>query len=384
MPTYTRSQLKTSVNSGIHNKSGMLSDINTTLNDGVREVISSLDLRSTKRKASTAPNLFNEIYQYSCPSDLKAFKIISLQPQAGDRDPAQDWYLTTEDEFDRYKSIKPNLLSLSDRDMTRKLLCSAAFDDDGFTAASMDSATGWTGFGDGTNLTTDNYQYVKGSGSINFDIGAAGGTTAGIYNASLSTFDLTNYLSYGSVFVWAWITSTTNITNYILRIGSDSSNYYSMTVTTTNEGSAFVNGWNLLRFDFSGKSTTGTPDDDACDYIAIYMTKAAGKISETDYRFDHVIVKLGAIYNLIYYSKYLWQNSSGTYLENSTADTDYLNVDTEEYAMIIAKCTELAATEVREDADRMAASVKFEKLRREYRRSYRSEALPILNTYYNI
>lgn len=383
MPIYTKSQLKTSLNGRIHNKSGLLSSIDTTINDAVREVVSSVDLRSSKRKASTAPNLFNDIYQYACPTDLKGYKIISLQPQNYERSEMLHWDLTTEDEFDRRKGSEVNLLSFSDRDMVRKLLCSASSDDDGFTISSLDSTSGWAVFGDGENLSLDSHEFIKGSGSLKYDISSAGGTTAGIYNASLPTFDLTNYKSNGSVFVWAWITSTTNLTNFIIRLGNDSSNYYSVTVTTTNEGASFSNGWNLLRFDLSGKSTTGTVDDDTCDYAAIYMTKTAGKISETDYRFDHLIVKLGSIHNLIYYSKYLWQNSSGTYLENSTADTDYLNVDTEEYSMIIEKCVEWASAEIREDADKIAASAKFTALRRDYRKTYRGEALPIVNSYYH-
>jgi len=385
MPNYTRTMLKASVNSRIHNKIGILSDSETTLNNGTREAISLLDFRSMKRKASTAPNLFNDIYQYSCPADLKGNKIIDLQPQTGERSKFNDWNLTHESEFDRLKNSEHNLLAFSDRDFTRKLLVSASVDDDGFVVSPLDALTGygsWALFGDGENVSRDSYQFVKGSASIKFDISAAGGTTAGIQATDIPTFDLTNYKSYGSAFVWVWITSATNLTNYILRLGSDSSNYYSMTATTTNEGLAFATGWNLLRFDFSGKSTTGTPDDDACDYAAIYMTKTAGKISETDYRIDHIIVKLGAIHDLIYYSKYPWQSSSGTYKENSTADTDYLNVDTEEYQMIVEKCVEHAANEVRETSDALTASNKFEKLKREYQRVYKSESIRSNNTYY--
>ena len=385
MPTYTRTMLKASVNSRIHNKIGILSDSETTLNNGVREAISFVDFRSMKRKSSLAPNLFNDIYHYTCPTDLKGMKIVDLQPQTGERSKFNDWELTTESEFDRRKETEYNLLAFSDRDFTRKLLVSASVNDDGFTVSPLDSLTGggtWALFGDGTNVTQDSYEYVKGSASINFDISAAGGTTAGIQSSDIPTFDLTNYASNGSAFVWVYITSTTDITNYILRLGSDSSNYYSMTATTTNEGLAFSTGWNLLRFAFSGKSTTGTPDDDACDYAAIYMTKTAGKISETDYRFDHIIVKLGAIYNLIYYSKYPWQSSSGTYKENSTADTDYINVDTEEYQMIVEKCVEHASNEIRESEDALTSSNKFEKLKREYQRSYKGEGLRSESTYY--
>lgn len=384
MPNFSYSELKAAVNGRIHNKVGLLADARQTINNGVRDCLA-LDLRSTKRKSSLAPNLFNEIYQYACPTDLKANKIISLEPQTMVRDLHQDWELTAEDEFDRRKDTDTNLLAFSDRDFTRKLLISYNADDNGFVVSSLDALTGagsWALFGDGTNLTVDSFQYIKGSASINWDISAAGGTTAGIQASDIPTFDLTDYASAGSVFVWAWITSATNLTNYILRLGSDSSNYYSMTATTTNEGLAFSAGWNLLRFDFSGKSTTGTPDDDACDYAAIYMTKTAGKISETDYRFDHIIVKKGQIFNLIYYSKYLWQNSSGTYLEDCTADSDLLNVDTEEYNMIIEKCTEWAAREARETEDAVTAQQNFRTKAKEYRKMYKSERLPQQDTYY--
>lgn len=384
MLNFSYSELKAAVNGRLHNKIALLADARQTLNNGVRDCLS-VDLRSTKRKASLSPNLFNEIYQYTCPTDLKANKIISLTPQTMVRDLHQEWELTSEDEFDRRKDTDTNLLAFSDRDFTRKLLVSYNADDNGFVVSTLDALTGggsWALFGDGTNLTVDNDQYVKGSASINWDISAAGGTTAGIQASDIPTFDLTDYASAGSVFVWAWITSATNLTNFIIRLGSDSSNYYSMTATTTNEGLAFAAGWNLLRFDFSGKTPTGTPDDDACDYAAIYMTKTAGKISETDYRFDHIIVKSGQIFDLIYYSKYLWQNSSGTYLEDSTADTDLLNADTEEYNLIIEKCTEWAAREIRESEDAIFASQRFDKLVKEYRRNYRSERIAPQNTYY--
>jgi hypothetical protein len=72
MPTYTRSNLKTSINSRIHNKIGIITDIDTLINDSAREAYK-IDFRSAKRKSSTAPNLFNDIFQYACPTDLKGY-----------------------------------------------------------------------------------------------------------------------------------------------------------------------------------------------------------------------------------------------------------------------------------------------------------------------
>ena len=88
------------------------------------------------------------------------------------------------------------------------------------------------------------------------------GTTAGIVNSTLDTFDYTDFL-YGSVFVWTYITDKTDITNYKMRVGNDASNYYEMTVTDTHEDIPFLDGWNLLRFDMSSKTTTGSPTSTA-------------------------------------------------------------------------------------------------------------------------
>jgi len=65
------------------------------------------------------------------------------------------------------------------------------------------------------------------------------------------------------------------------------------------------------------------------------MTKTAGKISETDYKFNNLVVMRGVIHEIEYYSKYGWQNTSGTYLENSTDALDYVICDTSEYDLIL-------------------------------------------------
>lgn len=392
MPTYTYTDLLNTVKVRLHNQTGQLAGISAAtnplvlINMAVRKTLNKVDFRSSKRKSTVAPNLFNDIYQYSCPTDLKGQKVVGIQPQLPDRSRFSEYHLVPEENFDQLKQSRKNLISFTDRDMIRKMLASVSVNDLGFTVSPLDALTGggsWTAFGDATNITADSYDYVKGSGSIKADISSAGGTTFGIQASNIPTFDLTSYKSNGSAFVWARITSATNITNYKLRLGSDSSNYYEMTATTTNEGTAFVAGWNLLRFDFSGKSTTGTPDDDAGNYAVIYMTKSAGKISETDYRFDHIIVKLGQINNLIYYSKYLWQDSSGTWKENATATTDYLNLDTEEFDIVTEAAIEEVAASIREYAEdwKIAKENKKEMIE-DYRRQYPSEALRQETDYY--
>jgi len=382
---YSRTQLKASIATMI---SGTISDtdLNTIVNRAVREVLLAADLRSAKRKVALSPGLFDDIYDYTCPTDLKGFGIIDIKPQIS-RGRFDKWRLTDTEEFDRMKQdigTGENLVAIDDFDMIRKLRISRVISDSSITVDGLNAVGNWAGFGDGGNITKDADNYVKGSACLNWDIGSGGLTTAGIYNEDLTAIDLSDYLTGGSIFVWVYIQDTTDITNFILRIGNSSSNYYHMTETTNNEGTAFVAGWNLLRFDLVDKVETGTVVATNCTYCAIYMTKDAGKVSETDYRFDYIVLKMGEKYNVIYYSKYGWQSNAAVYLENSTADTDYLNVDTEEMNLIELKASELGERYLRNQGEANNFRTLFMDNLVKYTINTPSEALVMITTYHFI
>jgi len=390
MPTYTYATLKNSVSSKIQGRVGNLLNDGTIIycfNSAARKLFTKIDLRSAKRKSSLSPNLFNDIYDYNCPSDLKGIKVIDIIPQIN-RSRYLEWVLTTPEEFDRHKDWEKTLFCVWDNDFVRRLRISAIADmtNTDLTISELDSLTSgggtWAGYGDAENLRVDSDNYVKGNASINWDISNAGGTTAGIYNDDLDEFDLSDYIYSGSVFIWVYITDSTNITNFILRIGSSASAYYTKTITTNNEGVSFYDGWNLLRFDLYTATTSGSPVATTCNYVALYMTKDAGKVSETDYRFDWLVVKRGAIHDVLYYTKYPWQTSGGTYLENATAVTDKLNADTEEFDLLVTECTIEALQEL---GDYNEAAI-LKKLQDEdiknYIMNYPSEAKLLINTYH--
>jgi hypothetical protein len=385
------------MDSGLYNNVTSTTSIRTIINRGVRKAVSDIDFRSTIRKSSLSPNLFSNIYQYSSPTDLKADRIIDVMPQIN-RNRHMSWDYVTTEEFDRYKAegsefsdedfnvlgdYPRNLLAISNDDMVRKLLLSMEVSDTGYTIDSLNSVEDWIGFGDGENLIADSDNYVKGNASINFDINDDGGTTAGIENSNLPTFDLTDYLSTGSAFVWTYISDTTNITNYILRLGSDSSNYYYITVTTTNEGVSFENGWNLLRFDMNSKTETGSVDDDNCSYCALYMTKDAGKTDETDYRFNNLIIQKGVHFSTKYYSKYPWITNLSVRIENSTADTDYLMADSDEEDILVEACKIELFRDLKDYDQMKLAQAEYIKLKDNYLLRNPSQALLLTSRYWD-
>lgn len=367
------------------------------INNAVDEVFGEVDFASTKRRAYITSGLFSDIKSYPAPSDMK--KIIDVYNVNETRYPNDYWRLTTPEEFSRYCSANgyndydydyynysgsfEKLLSIDNTDKITKILLSRPVSGTLVTIDSMDDITGWTGFGDGENLLTDTQNYIKGSGSINFDINSDGGTTAGIEKSTIGTMDITNYVEFGSIFACADINDITDITNYKLRLGSDSSNYYEITVTTTNEGTAFQDGWNLLRFDLKNKSENGSVDDTAITYAAIFMTKAVGKTNETDYRFDNLLIGQSVASEVIYYSSYPWITSAGVRIQDSTADTDVLQVDREEYQLVLEKSRQIAEQYLTEDTRSAMAEKRYKEKLASYIIGNISEALIKINTLFN-
>ena len=384
---YTRENLKERINAGIQNRIGVLIDPVETMNQAVRMVNNDIAFRSARRKTQLQPNLFSDVYSYACPSDLNAQRIISIRRQSNNSSQTPiDWNMVPNEEFELKK--RQGDMSIEDVNGSRILKLISNTDSQTSVIATLDSTNSgggtWETFGDAENLNIDNDNYVVGGASLSWDINASGGTTAGIKNIDLDTFDLTEYLGgNGALFTWANINSTTGLTNYVLRIGSSETDYYTKTVTSSHDGTAFAQGFNLLRFDLTSLTTVGTPINTSCKYVSIFMTKLGTKISESDYKFDDIVLRKGEINNIYYYSNYGWQDSSGVYIKNSTATTDLLVANDDEFEIIVKMGINLAAAEANQFDISENALTKYKSLKASYEMENPSEAKIIISQYYN-
>lgn len=387
MPTYRQSDLISAIwDSKIEQNAASQVDQQGIVNFAVREVMRQLDLRSTKRIGAIV-DLFTDIYDMTCPPDLKGQKIIDLVPQVR-RSPNFDVQLVPAEEFDRRKSFEKHLVAFNDHDMLRKLRVAILVDSKKFTISPLDSLTSgggtWTAVGDATNLRPDTQNYLEGTGSILWDIGAGATGAAGIQNTGLNTFDISNYLLQGSVFLWAYIQSASGIPNFTLQLGSNSSNYYQVQVTATNEGNAFSVGWNLLRFDLANATTSGSPVSTACTFASLVMHSSPAIATSPNWRFDGLVIENGMLNNVLYYSKYGWQDgSTGAWKENSTTSTDFLNVDTEEFNLIALRGKMESDRRLRDWNALTEDKASFNDAVAEYLDQYPSEAKLLTQTYYD-
>lgn len=388
MSNYTQAEFQSIVHGMLHSKFAQVSSPTVVMNRAVRYTLGDMDMRSMKTAAQLSPNMFANVYDYACPSDLKGNKIIDLKKQVS-RSFLERWLLVDETDFDRTKSISQHRIAIRDDSFSRLLRIDGVEGSSSKVLNTCESLTtngAWSAAGDASNLTLDNDNYITGGGALNFDM-ATGATTGYIENSTMNQIDLSDYQDKGSIFVWVFIPDYSDaqadtVTNFILRIGNDTSNYVSVTVTTNNEGLTFYDGWNLLRFDLNGAvASAGTVAWSTVDYLRLTVTKSASLAADTDWRVDDFVARIGTIYDVIYYSKYGWTTTAGVYIEESTTTTDLLIADTDEIEILAFKAAEYAAQELKEKDEIAYFKGEYEQAKRKYLSNTPSEALKITRRY---
>lgn len=377
---YTQSDFKSRINAGIQGKIDMLISAQDTMNDAVRTVKNELKLRSHKRRSELVPNLFSDIYEYACPSDLEGLSIIDVPSQSVRED--GEFTLVPPEQFRRDRKVGD--IAIDDYNGTRVLLIDSRVIDWTSEFISTTSIDDWTAFGDAENLELNTYDYINPFSSIEFDINSSGNTTAGIYADNFGTVDLSEYInSDGAIFVNVRLASATNVTNIKLRVGTSNVAYYEFTATAQSDGTAFQNGWNIVRFSLLNPTTVAAPTSSDIQYVAVYMTKDASKVSEQGYLINGMTAKRGKHHNVHYYTKYGWKDSAGAYKQNSTISTDYIIADEDEYDIFVAKGRLLAAIELDFPEVNIARHAKqYNDLVDKYKMLNPSEEKTVISTYY--
>jgi hypothetical protein len=216
-----------------------------------------------------------------------------------------------------YETGSPRLIILSSNTMSALQL-------DNFDQ----SASLWTASEDAGDLANDTVTYKEGAGSLKFDIivGQSAYNQA-ILSRTISTQDLWQYLNVGHFQFYFQNSNITNFTSVTFKWGTNASNYYTQTVTTQSDGSAFVQDWNLLDFKWATATEVGTPDPHNINFYEIDFNYSAAYTGGTNYRLDDLELITPDTMVLTYYSKYKGTDTSGTTnLEQFTATTDILNI----------------------------------------------------------
>src|SRR3990167_8264016 len=362
-----------------------LTNIDRLIESSARAILLDCDPPGTKRINDISNALYDDIYRYAVPSDLKGNKIIDIRPQAS-RSLSDSVHQTFQKDFDLRKAIEEGTLSMEEDDGTRYLLIDKPLNA-GKLLNEMESATDngtWASSGSGT-LSADKIYFVTGGASLKVSSIANGNA---ISNTTMTAIDLTDHVENASIFVWVYLPTSTDVsrlTNLILRWGSDlTANYYEDTQTANFDSTAFRVGWNLIQFDWLAAGKTGSPTATAYDSIRLTFTTSGAL---TNVRVDSIYSRLPTIYEIVYYSKALFRTSASSWSVNIVNDNDTINLDDDGIPVLEAKCFELAAQQ-RGGKDAVSDITywrqEYQSRKKTFNQQYPSEALRPRSAYYRM
>jgi len=193
---------------------------------------------------------------------------------------------------------------------------------------------------DATNVTIDTAEYTSGNGSLNFDVDVSqsGNNRATIYNEDANSADLSDLEDLASWVFEAYIPNVTNFSSITFYWGTDSSNYWSATVTTDINGSAFANGDNTIKVNWADATPTGTPDAGDITYYRFDFNYTVSQGDDTDFRLDYLRVVRPEKLTFRYVSWVVGKNNSGTdiYAFSATTDVPFFSGKYDQYKYAIA------------------------------------------------
>lgn len=376
------SDFKTRLQSKIHGSSlNKVQDVYNLIYEGAGNFLLRVDAQESIRSSLLSNALYDQVYNYTAPADLKGDKVIDFRPQAN-RTSGDNFNAVYSEEFDRNKfggdftvENKNGVKSLR----IAKTLYSGVTLNDSNTLTENGT---WAATASAQNLAADTFYKLSGSASLRFDL-AASGSTGYIENSTMTAVDASSIKNNGAIFIPVYLSTAANVTSVALRWGSSSSDYYSVTVTTTTDATAFVDGWNILRFDWYNLTPTGTPVDTAIDYLRVTL---AYNGTATPYcRVDNIVARRGELYETIYYSKYLFRSSAGVWKDKPTADDDYIILDTEAANCLLYEVAEIVGQELQgEDAtfDITYLTNKKKEAWGTYLSTYKSQSMKPATPYY--
>jgi len=332
--------------------------------------------------------VFNSVFDYPIAPDVKGNKIIDISPQV-QRIPQDIWLQKYQQAFDVFKQnlfSMQNMFTINFNTSLKTIRINAPWLSAPDIINQVESLTSngtWSAGGTASSLSVNNQNFAQGAGSLQFN-----GTTGAAYieNTTNEAVDLSAVINQAYQFVWVYVPTGSNLTNVKLRWGSSSTDYYEGTATQTQQGTAFINGWNLCQFPWTSSTTVGSPNVASITYLRVTLTLAA---DATACLVNGINSILGTFLNYSYYSKYMFRSAStGAYQETVLDDSDLINLDTESYDLLTYKVASLVLQQQQGINalyyDGPYFENKYQQMLLRYKAMYKSELQEPQSTYYDM
>lgn len=387
---YNIASLKNDLEGVLHGTTlNQITNLDGLINRAARQLILDIDPQETKRIVEIGTPVFNNVWDYPIPSDLKGNKVIDIRPQVNRSpndifiqqynqafDTTKQWGWFNSDSFTiqfntSVKTIRINGVGLPFGTIVNQI-------------ASLNDNGTWVVGGGASNLQVNNQNYVNGGGALSVDL-LAGFASGWIETTNQQAQNLSNQLFQGTEFLYSFFPQASSITSVNLRWGSSPTDYYDVTATMQQMQTVFENGWNFLSFPWQGATVTGAPDPSNIVYLRI--TWNYDGTLQTGVEANYLASRMGLFLEMEYYSKFLFRDAStGAYQETVTDDTNLINLDLESFNLLFNQVAYLAAQQqqgvnaLRNDAP-MFQQLYMTGIER-YKALYKSELQKPHQTYY--
>lgn len=306
-----------------------------------RNIISKIDPLGTMRRVNLPNTIYDDVFDYGLPSDFK--EIIDLRPQVN-RNTSDNFTGRFSEPFDLRKNIENNMVQILSEEAVRKIRIKKNIFPTPILVNAMNDLTEngtWSASGTATNVQQDTLFKVSGSGSIRFDAVATGD---GIKNNSMEQVDLTDHDEVSRWFLWVYLPDASLATSISFTWGNDlTTNFWTgVNATTQFDGTAFRDGWNQVSFLWEDATETGTVDPTTIDSLRITYNGTP----QNNIRVDEVTSSIGEIFEIVYYSKFLWRTSANVFIEQPTTDDDIVNLDEDAYNIYVNELAYLATQQL--------------------------------------
>ncbi len=307
------------------------------INRAARAVLLDVDPKETQRIVQM-PQIFNDVFDYSLPPDVKGDKIVDLRLQAG-RTPWEVFEQGYAEDFDAEKLVScRNKIYTQWNTGVKTIRIEAPFLTSPVTLTDTSTITGWSATSGASTISLNTLNSPAGGGAIVFNL-SAGPTTGSIQISTLTPINIVNMVNIATGFALVYLPKGSAFTSWEIRWGSSSSDYYKQTVTQTQQGTAFIDGWNLIALPWVSATVVGSPDATLLSYVQAIPTYDG--TAQTGVQFANLTFALGYYFDLQYYSKFLFRDPiTNVFQENVIDVTDnnkLINLDTESYNLLFNK-----------------------------------------------
>lgn len=259
--------------------------------------------------------LFSGVYEYPAPSDFasigefeRPFEFLSPNFLTTRQREFMHWLQGNQNAFKFNKEKATLLVNWTGGEQSIVNGCDT-----------VDQNGTWVASGDASNAQTDQQYFVQGTGALRFTVTHSSGQAV-ITNTDMPQIDISQYTEQGFLFLDIDNPNDEDISSISVKIGTDSSNYYQMSATQRYSGTTIGQNWGAIGFDFSQKTTVGTPTDTNTVYVEITLSVTA--VNNGTYRLDNIFCANPIMFNLPYYSIYNIKGQDGTYKEKVTETGD--------------------------------------------------------------